>query len=182
MKEIPLPGGFFAVVDDEDFGRVSAHKWYINMPYKRPYAVGYVPTREGKRVQGMHRFILGLTSDDLHVDHINGVPLDNRKSNLRLVTPRQNQWNRRPAVGYKGVFERSGNYQARIRIPGRYVVLGTFQNEAEAVQVYDAAATILRGEYARLNFDHIPADVLDRAREVLVRKGAIGAVDAEEVA
>lgn len=68
------------------------------------------------------------------VDHINHIKTDNRYSNLRIVTPLQNNYNR-TAKGYS-YNKRDEVYQARIRIEGKLVALGTYQNEEEARQAY----------------------------------------------
>jgi hypothetical protein len=38
----------------------------------------------------MHRLILGIYDKSIHVDHVNGNGLYNRKENIRLVTRNQN--------------------------------------------------------------------------------------------
>ena len=48
----------------------------------------------------MHRFILN-PSRKMQVDHINGNGLDNRRENLRIVTPSENQLNVRNRYGYR---------------------------------------------------------------------------------
>lgn len=187
MKEVPLTNGAFTLVDDEDFERVIAYRWYPNQPLSKTYAVGQVPipgmSRSG--IYGMHRFILGLTPDDPHVDHINGLPLDNRKKNLRLATPQQNAWNKRPDRGirYKGVGRRGDKFRIRIRHGDRFLWLGTYSDEMEAVQMYDAAARLLRGEYAWTNIPYTPPEYIERMRAVLASKGVeIPADDMQEVA
>ena len=42
-----------------------------------------------------HRLIMGVTDQSLVVDHLNGDGLDNRRCNLRVVTPSVNAKNRR---------------------------------------------------------------------------------------
>jgi hypothetical protein len=41
----------------------------------------------------LSRVIMGVTDRTRYVDHINGDPLDNRRENLRIVTPRENALN-----------------------------------------------------------------------------------------
>lgn len=78
------------------------------------------------------------------VDHLNGDRSDNRLSNLRNGTRRENNQNKRkgwgkspcPGVSWRS---RSQRWQARIKIDGRDVYLGTFKNEEEACAAYQAA-------------------------------------------
>ncbi|MBN1362949.1 MAG: HNH endonuclease [Sedimentisphaerales bacterium] len=94
------------------------------------------------------------------VDHIDGNGLNNRRSNLRLCTPQQNQWNRcvsraRLQQGlFKGVHHRtdSGKPCARITYRGKTLHLGVFDTAIEAAKAYDRKAIELHGEFAYLNF------------------------------
>lgn len=73
------------------------------------------------------------------VDHINGNPADNRPANLRDVPRADNQRNMaltaRNKSGFHGVSWREGKqrWQARIRIAGREVSLGHFEQIEDAV-------------------------------------------------
>ena len=93
MKLLPLTKGYFAKVDDEDYERLARSSWHVNIP-SRNYirAIGYVK-RTGKYEKVyLHREIINAPNA-IDVDHINGDPLDNRKSNLRLATTSQNRAN-----------------------------------------------------------------------------------------
>jgi HNH endonuclease/AP2 domain len=91
----------------------------------------------------------------LEIDHKNRNPLDNRLSNLRLVTKSQNQWNRdadrRNASGFKGVSKHAcGNrWAAEIKAHGKRHRLGLFKTPEEAAAAYQRAAAELHGEYGR---------------------------------
>jgi len=80
--------GVLIWIDEEDFERISRYRWRDD---GRGYAVR---KSRGCPTVKMHREILGLSCGDGEVDHINRNRMDNRKSNLRLVTRSQNQWNR----------------------------------------------------------------------------------------
>ncbi len=77
----------------------------------------------------------GAIPDGLQVDHINGIRDDNRLCNLRLVTQRENDQNRRKARGYswnKGC----SKWEAYIRVAGVLRHLGLFTTEAAARAAY----------------------------------------------
>jgi hypothetical protein len=135
VQTIPLrrrDGTFrYALVDSTDYARVGRVTWCFD---------GYVRRRtvvDGKRrTVYLHREILGLTfgvdgKSTVHVDHINGNTLDNRRSNLRTATQgqnNQNRWRMRPdnRSGYRGVFFRDGKWVACVSIAGRRHWVGSF--------------------------------------------------------
>jgi hypothetical protein len=107
----------------------------------------------------MHRLLLSVARGRV-VDHLDGNGLNNQKVNLRQVSTRQNQMNRRPnqagrprSSRYKGV-SRTGKcttWQAKIVVEGKRVPLGRFKREVDAARAYNKAAVEYFGEYARLN-------------------------------
>lgn len=151
MKKIPLTQGKYALVDDEDFERVSQYKWF----YSRGYAVRSV-RRPKKGTIFMHRFIMS-TPEGTFTDHIDGNRSDNRKQNLRFCTYAQNLRNtsgKGARSGYKGVYPSSktgGNWAARIRHGHLFKTIGTYSTKEEAAIAYNEAATEHFGEFARLN-------------------------------
>ena len=106
-----------------------------------------------RRTLMMHRFILGLEFGDKRVaDHIDRDGRNNCKTNLRIVTQRQNTLNRRGRNKFKGVCFTEGKWRAMISI-------GSYDTGEEAAKAYDKAAKYFYGEYAYLNFpDEKPDD------------------------
>lgn len=90
--EIPLTSGGFTLVDEEDAERVLQHRWYRLR--KTGDDVHHYAKSTGNPSFYLHRFIIGARPG-FHVDHVNGDTLDNRRENLREVTPSQNMQNRR---------------------------------------------------------------------------------------
>ena len=166
MKEIQLTKGYVAIVDDEDFGRLSRHKWYAQALKASPVVYAYTRTsrRDGHVCIGMHRMIMG-SPPWLRVDHINFNGLDNRRENLRVLEPSLNVAHSRKRAGcssrYKGVSldRRTGRWFACIastekRRDPRYSKtkpLGYFDREEDAARAYNAAARERFGECAVLN-------------------------------
>ncbi len=104
MKTIPLTKGQTAIVDDADHACLTQWSWYAG--WSKTAHTFYAYRREWRNKKklniSMHRQILGLEyGDKRQGDHINHEGLDNRRCNLRVVTHRQNHWNRRSAKGYR---------------------------------------------------------------------------------
>lgn len=76
------------LLDTSDVEKVKPYKWYISPRKSKLYCFG---TINGSKI-ALHRFLLATSN---MVDHINGNSLDNRKSNLREVTPQQNAYNKK---------------------------------------------------------------------------------------
>jgi hypothetical protein len=93
MKEIILTQDKVALVDDEDFERVSAIRWHAHKSGRRQKKIYAEAFRKG--TLRMHRFILGLPQfgKEQVVDHLDGNGLNNQKSNLRIVTQKENMQN-----------------------------------------------------------------------------------------
>lgn len=147
MAEIKLHGGQVALVDDEDYPRLSQHKWYL-------HNAGYATRRDGRRngkqySRSMHREILGLGPGEA-CDHINGNPLDNRRCNLRLATASENIINKRPSrkngsCEWRGVHFVTGNryqkrWRARLVKEGRGYHGGHFESPRMAALAYNNLA------------------------------------------
>jgi len=95
----------------------------------------------------------------MFVDHINGVTLDNRRENLRAVTPAENMHNKRkmarPCTSqFKGVHwhVRRAKWIARIHLSGSLQEIGAFDHEEAAARAYDEVAFAAWGDKACLNF------------------------------
>ena len=87
------------------------------------------------------------------IDHINGDPGDNRIRNLREATRWQNMANRQGArtdslLGVRGVTRVKSRFEARLRVHGKHVQVGTFATVAEAEAAVKAKRQELFGEFA----------------------------------
>jgi hypothetical protein len=153
-KEIPLSQGKVAIVDDEDYERVSQFKWCAMNTYgDKWYAARGIGKKAGQKNKTiyLHRFILDVPL----VDHIDGDSLNCRRANLREVTPKQNSWNRKAwgDSGFKGViYIGGGRWKAMINTEASRQLIGVFDSPEQAAHAYDAKAKEVYGAYAWLNF------------------------------
>ncbi len=151
---IELTQDKFAIVDDDDFAFLNFWKWRFS---NNGYAVRNSAMIGGVRgnIISMHRLIIG-TPKDMQTDHMNGNRLDNRRSNLRVCTGNQNQWNQHKTHGtskFKGVywFKQACKWRAKIWKENKCIHIGIFSNEYDAAKAYNIKATELFGNFACLN-------------------------------
>jgi hypothetical protein len=132
-----------ALVDAEDGESVSTFAWF------RHRRTGYPTCRRSNGLMlTLHAWLFGSPPPGMVVDHANGNKLDNRRSNLRLLTVSQNGLNRHRAnknnkrSGTPGVCWSKGEekWRVQIRCNGKDHFGGYFTDEAQAIQ----AATTLR--------------------------------------
>lgn len=148
-KKISLNNGQFAIVDDEDFDLVNQYVWQAHK------AGGKNPLVYAVSKLRMHRLVIQCPKG-LIVDHINGDPLDNRKSNLRICTNSENQQNTQSRGGtskYKGVSfsKKKKRWRASFMWQGQVFYCGSFATEEEAARCIDKKRREVCGEYAIAN-------------------------------
>jgi hypothetical protein len=114
---------------------------------------------ELKKLQGvsLHRLLMNAPPG-ITVDHANGDGLDNRMVNLRLATSTQQSQNRSLRAdnlsGHKGVYWfKTGagkwKWRALIKVDGKRISLGLYDELEAAVTAYEAAAEKHFGEFRR---------------------------------
>lgn len=166
MRILLSPSTDVIEIDDSDLVLFSKHRWWV----VRSNHLRYVQGRVNGRKVYLHRFLLGPPTGKV-VDHKDGNGLNNRRSNLRVVTQQENTWNRRQgAVGF-----RDGYWHAAMRVGRQRIHLGFFPDEETAHKARAYVERKVRGELAResgidtLDFD--PLLLTPTARALLAQVG-----------
>ena len=149
-KEVYMVGitknGIEYLFDKNDFPLVSCYSWCLSK-------TGYLVANIKNKVTKLHRYIISAEPNKV-IDHINGNPLDNRKSNLRVTDHKGNSRNTSVSKVNKlkqlGISTTSDGkkYRARIMVDGKEINLGRFSNLREAIQVRKKAEIKYFGEYS----------------------------------
>lgn len=143
--------------DKEDYNKIKNYTWC------KTGKEGYVSTRitdsNGNNMQiQMHRLIMSAP-DGTEVDHIHHNTLDNRKSELRVVTKSQNQMNRRissnNSSGTTGVYycKNAQKWRATIQKNKKSISLGCFDDINDAITARKRAEQEFFGEFAYIQQD-----------------------------
>lgn len=138
--------GQIILIDTTDIKAAERYSWCIS---KTGYAVANI----GGKVTKMHRYLLSVSAPQLVVDHINGNPLDNRRSNLRICSAAENGRNlKRKATntsGYAGIrVTKNNRYNVRITYNGEERHIGNFINLDDAVKARKQAELKYFGAFA----------------------------------
>ena len=133
------------LIDRIDYDKIKEYYWSIN---SQGYAISVINGKH-KRI---HLMILDKPNGFV-VDHINGNNLDNRRSNLRICTYKENARNVRVSknskTGYLGIsLTKFGRYRARITVDGKEVRLGNYENLEDAIKARKEAEIKYFGEYS----------------------------------
>lgn len=148
----------YAIVDSADVDwlnavalerRRKAPSCGAEMAPWRLAAAGYAKCASGRRGHSlyMHRLLLGLEDGDPRFgDHIDGNRLNNRRSNLRIVTESVHMQNRANTGGsqHRGVSRctSTGRWRAGCNVAGVWTWFGTHDTEEEAAEAAAKARAV----------------------------------------
>lgn len=172
-------------MNDIFFANVKGHAVILDAEFAEDFDPDRWRVSDNKRghryveADGVHRYgkpkclvqlhrVVSLAKRGEHVDHVNGLTLDNRRINLRICSRGENSRNRTARhdckSGLKGVYYRPPNSQRRTKngvwvasigatVDGKFrrIHLGHFKTAEEAALAYNEAATKYHGEFANLN-------------------------------
>lgn len=153
------------LLDTADYERVRGHKIHVQVNkngyrfvcIRLPSALRQEQGYAGRGLLVLSRYLLGLAKGDpTQVDHVNRIPLDNRRANLRLSTPQANVVNssvrKDNTSGFKGVTWRKASdlWQAQVQSGGPNTT-AYFKNIEDAVRWYDAKVREIHGPTATTN-------------------------------
>ncbi len=144
----------YAIVDNSWYGILTQYNWPLG---SRRYA----ETDIDGRTTAMHNVVLP-PEPGFVTDHKNGIPLDNRRQNLRLASPSENAANRVKRSGTSSNYycvskTEDGRYRVDVAKGEVRVKLGPYDSEIEAAVAHDIAAFMMYAEFASLNFpEHFP--------------------------
>lgn len=141
--------------------KVSVRKDRIGAVAGAPNGFGHIQIRVDGTLYMAHRLAWMWVYGDwppTNIDHVNGNPSDNRITNLRLATPKENQENVKLRVdsstGHRGVNwnKAERKWVARVQHHKERIVIGKYEAIEDAVSAIKEARDILfthnKTEYA----------------------------------
>lgn len=147
------------LISTKSFPLITNFKWYLGKDgYPTTYRSIDNKIKFGRGMK-MHRLLYkstyGINDKKIVIDHINRNRLDNRLSNLRPCTQKQNSYNTSKPKGrkYKGVKKgKNDTWTAYANKDGETYKIDNIKSEKEAAKIYDLMAEDLFGAFAGKNF------------------------------
>lgn len=144
-----LPTGIIFRFDSEKYELISSINWYSNSKGKDTY----IYDSNGNT---LHRLLMG-NPEGYEIDYKNLDTLDNRQSNLRICSHRENKCNQplqsNNTSGISGVtWKKNRNkWYARIKHYGQEIHLGAYTTFIEAIQARNEGMKWIFGEFGIYN-------------------------------
>jgi hypothetical protein len=148
---------------------VDADKWHDLSWYKWSKIGDYI---SNKKLGSIHRYLMSAP-DEFYVDHIDNNPNNNKLSNLRFATYKQNGYNTKKNIYcstiYKGVSQRTGDdgFIVSIQKDSISYYLGYYTNILIAALAYNIKAEELFKEFANLNLLEIDDKTLVEYKNII---------------
>lgn len=163
--------GITTILDDDDYDKFSKYRWYSFMhkgKTKNIYAYRVFQINKKIYRLALHREIMGIGKGEekIHIDHINGNSLDNRKINLRRATASQNVQNstmlKVNTSGYKGVTYHKGSnmWHAQTHHLKKNFYIGSYKTKEEAAIAYYRKTKELFGEFVNKEVEKIALELI----------------------
>lgn len=150
------------LLDADDYEYInSLGVWYMNDS-------GYAVRRINGKTTRMHRLI-NKTPVGKVTDHLNGNRLDNRKSNLRTCTQKENANNKKNILGY--TWDKS---KQRYIVRYKNKFYGRYDTEKEAKRAYQLAKSGVPYQKTRRKYWHLPKGISKQFGKYRVRPQANG--------
>lgn len=132
----PKYGRNFIKIDLDDVEKCKKYTWHVSWKDDRLYVT---TTSKKLKLNGLylHRFLMGCPKEKI-IDHINNDSLDNRKTNLQIVTFKENNQNtkisKNNTSGAKGVYwcKRDKVWVTQIQLNGKTKNCGRFKDIKDA--------------------------------------------------
>lgn len=139
------------IVDAEDVEKIKDYKWHLNTQ-------GYAATNIKNTTLQMQHLVVDIKNNrQKKTDHEDRDRLNNRKTNIRFCTQKENARNRGKSKnntsGHKGVSwnKNLNKWDVRITANQKQIFLGYFNSLRAAAKEYNNAAIKHFGKFAVLN-------------------------------
>lgn len=137
------------LIDKEDLDTVLKYGFVIKNKNDNDFRL---VSGTGGKMLFLHRLLLNESDKNIVIDHIDRDQTNNRKSNLRKCTQKQNSYNcgvsKNNTTGTSGVSKmKNGKFRAYINDDYKQIHLGVFDKIEEAINVRDIAEEKYFGQF-----------------------------------